>query len=82
MAREDGDIYLAGMLAIKVYVNFLKDPKMAFCELFNDLKNHNGLERPGRSLLALVASRLAFHSNIGSKTMTCDIKIPMTVSVS
>jgi hypothetical protein len=40
--QEDGDIYLAGMLAIKLYVNLLEDPETAFCDLYSNLENHKG----------------------------------------
>ena len=40
--QEDGDIYLAGMLAIKLYVNLLEDPEMAFCDLYSHLEKHKG----------------------------------------
>ena len=40
--QEDGDIYLAGMLAIKLYVNLLEDPETAFCDLYSNLGNHKG----------------------------------------
>ena len=40
--QEDGDIYLAGMLAIKLYLNLLEDPEMSFCNLYSHLENHQG----------------------------------------
>ena len=40
--QEDGDIYLAGMLAIKLYLNLLEDPEMSFCNLYSHLENHKG----------------------------------------
>lgn len=75
--QEDGDIYLAGMLAIKLYVNLLEDPETAFCDLYSNLENHKGLDRAGRSLLALAASRMAFYANLGSDTVTCSPKMAM-----
>merc|ERR1712008_57477 len=75
--QEDGDIYLAGMLAIKLYVNLLEDPETAFCDLYSHLENHKGLDRAGKGLLALAASRMAFYANLGSDTVTCSPKMTM-----
>ena len=57
------DIYLASMLALKLYWNLNRssDPNKAFCHLYQDLEKHEGLDRPATSLLTIVASRLAYH---------------------
>jgi len=44
---------------------------MAFCGLYTDLESLNGLDRPGRSLLAVAASRMAFHANLRTSAINC-----------
>ena len=69
--QPDGDIYLAAMLAIKLYMRLREDPQTAFCSLYSDLESHQGLDRAGRSFLALTASRMVFHSNLRLDAMSC-----------
>ena len=49
--NSDGDVYLATMLAIKLYTKLLEDPQMAFCGLYTDLESINGLHRAGTVFL-------------------------------
>ena len=51
--NKDGDVYLATMLAIKLYTKLLEEPQMAFCGLYTDLESLNGLDRPGTVFLLL-----------------------------
>ena len=60
-ADNEGDLYLAAMLALKLYRNLLgSNPNQAFCTLFQDLDKHQYLDRPATSLLTIAASRLAY----------------------
>ena len=60
-SENEGDLYLAAMLALKLYRNLLgANPNQAFCALFHDLDKHQYLDRPATSLLTIAASRLAY----------------------
>ena len=60
-SENEGDLYLAAMLALKLYRNLLgSNPNQAFCALFHDLDKHQYLDRPATSLLTIAASRLAY----------------------
>ena len=60
-SEDEGDLYLAAMLALKLYRNLLgSNPNQAFCALFHDLDKHQYLDRPATSLLTIAASRLAY----------------------
>lgn len=73
VAETSGDLYLAAMLGIKFYVKLHQDPIMAFCDLYQDLHSLQGLHRAGKSLLAVLASRLAYknHWYLRGDAMSC-----------
>lgn len=72
-ATEDHGLYLAALMAAKLWINLQeRTPSAAFCGLYGDLERVQGLDRAGSSLLALAGSRLAFYGNYSrSDAMSC-----------